>query len=82
MEKLDRNKDVILNYGLIAYGPLREIEKLQKRITAECKQLRIVYQTVSTRKLKLVKIREEKPFLLKFKARLTGDAQRGQTQKG
>jgi len=77
MEKLDRNKDVILNYGLIAYGPLREIERLQQMIAAECKQLRIVYQTVSTRKLKLVKIREEKPFLFRFKARLTGESRRG-----
>jgi hypothetical protein len=38
MEALDRNKDVILNFGLIAVGPLREIEKLQKIIDEECKK--------------------------------------------
>jgi hypothetical protein len=56
MENLERNKDVILNFGLIAVGPLREIEKLQLLITQECKKLKIVYQTVSAKKLKLVKV--------------------------
>ena len=52
---LDKNRDVYLNFGLIAYGPLREIEKLQQIITHECKKLRIVYQTVTAKKLFLVK---------------------------
>jgi hypothetical protein len=56
MEVLDKNKDVILNFGLIAVGPLREIEKLQQLIIRECRNLRIVYQTVSAKKLKLVKL--------------------------
>ena len=56
MEALDRNKDVILNFGLIAVGPLREIEKLQKIIDEECKKLRVIYQTVSAKRLKLVKL--------------------------
>ena len=56
MENLERNKDVILNFGLIAVGPLREIEKLQLLITQECKKLKIVYQTVSAKRLKLVKV--------------------------
>jgi len=56
MESLERNKDVILNFGLIAVGPLREIEKLQQMIIRDCKGLRIVYQTVSAKRLKLVKV--------------------------
>lgn len=56
MDELERNKDVILNFGLIAVGPLREIEKLQKIIMEECQKLRIVYQTVSAKRLKLVKV--------------------------
>jgi len=56
MENLERNKDVILNFGLIAVGPLREIEKLQQLIIRDCKGLKIVYQTVSAKKLKLVKV--------------------------
>ena len=56
MENLERNKDVILNFGLIAVGPLREIEKLQRMIIEDCKGLKVVYQTVSAKRLKLVKI--------------------------
>jgi hypothetical protein len=56
METLERNKDVILNFGLIAVGPLREIEKLQQMVIRDCKGLKIVYQTVSAKRLKLVKI--------------------------
>jgi hypothetical protein len=56
MEKLDKNKDVILNFGLIAVGPLREIEKLQQMVIRDCKGLKVVYQTVSAKRLKLVKI--------------------------
>jgi hypothetical protein len=79
MDLLDKNKDVILNFGLIAVGPLREIEKLQQKIARDCKQLRIVYQTVTAKKLKLVKIREnsvENPSFFQFKARLTGESER------
>jgi hypothetical protein len=56
MENLERNKDVILNFGLIAVGPLREIEKLQQMVIRDCKGLKIVYQTVSAKRLKLVKV--------------------------
>jgi hypothetical protein len=56
MENLERNKDVVLNFGLIAVGPLREIEKLQQLVIRDCKGLKIVYQTVSAKRLKLVKI--------------------------
>jgi len=51
----DRNKQVYLNFGLIAVGPLAEIEKLQRLVTEQCQQLRVVYQTVSAKKLFLVK---------------------------
>jgi hypothetical protein len=44
-----------LNFGLIAVGPLAEIEKLQRLVTEQCEQLRVVYQTVSAKKLFLVK---------------------------
>jgi hypothetical protein len=56
MEKLERNKDVILNFGFIAVGPLREIEKLQQLVIEDCRGLKIVYQTVSAKRLKLVKV--------------------------
>jgi hypothetical protein len=47
-----------LNFGLIAVGPLAEIEKLQRLVTEQCEQLRIVYQTVSAKKLFLLKKKE------------------------
>jgi len=56
MENLERNKDVVLNFGLIAVGPLREIERLQQLVIRDCKGLKIVYQTVSAKRLKLVKV--------------------------
>ena len=55
---LDRNKQVYLNFGLIAVGPLAEIEKLQRLVTEQCEQLRVVYQTVSAKKLFLLKKKE------------------------
>ena len=56
MENLERNKDVVLNFGLIAVGPLKEIEKLQQMVIRDCKGLKVVYQTVSAKRLKLVKV--------------------------
>jgi hypothetical protein len=47
-----------LNFGLIAVGPLAEIEKLQRLVTEQCEQLRVVYQTVSAKKLFLLKKKE------------------------
>ena len=55
---MDRNKQVYLNFGLIAVGPLAEIEKLQRLVTEQCEQLRVVYQTVSAKKLFLLKKKE------------------------
>jgi hypothetical protein len=55
---LDRNKQVYLNFGLIAVGPLSEIEKLQRLVKEQCDELRVVYQTVSAKKLFLVKKKE------------------------
>jgi len=52
---IEKNKDLIVNFGLIARGPLKEIEKLQALIIEECKRLKIVYQTVSAKRLFLVK---------------------------
>lgn len=49
------NRDVYLNFGLIAYGPLSEIEKLQRMIDEDCKELKLVYQTVSAKRLFLKK---------------------------
>ena len=77
MESLERNKDVILNFGLIAVGPLREIEKLQQLIIRDCKGLRIVYQTVSAKRLKLVKVpagSEPAPPVFGIKTTFTGDS--------
>lgn len=50
-----RNRDVYLNFGLICYGPLFSIEKLQQIIERECPKLRVVYQTCTARRLFLVK---------------------------
>ena len=58
MVDLERNRDVYLNFGLICFGPLREIEKLQELISRECRGLKIVYQTVTAKRLFLVKRRE------------------------
>jgi hypothetical protein len=55
---LDKNKQVYLNFGLIAVGPLSEIEKLQRLVKEQCEELRVVYQTVSAKKLFLVKKKE------------------------
>ena len=53
----DRNRDVILNFGLIARGKLREIERLQDFIDRNLPHFRVIYQTVTARKLKLLKVR-------------------------
>jgi len=61
MESLDfkeKNREVYLNFGLIAYGSLREIEKLQEIIERELKGLKVIYQTVTSKRLFLVKKRE------------------------
>ena len=50
-----RNLDVYLNFGLICYGPLSEIIKLQEFVEKECEQLKIRYQTVTAKRLWLVK---------------------------
>ena len=56
----DRNRDVILNFGLIARGKLREIERLQDFIEANLSNFRVIYQTVTARKLKIHKVKEDK----------------------
>ncbi|RLC74259.1 MAG: hypothetical protein DRI61_16985 [Chloroflexi bacterium] len=53
----EQNRDVILNFGLICRGRLADIEQLQELIASKCKQLHIVYQTVTARRLFLVKKR-------------------------
>ena len=53
----EKNRDVILNFGLIARGKLREIERLQDFIERNLPHFRVIYQTVTARKLKLLKVR-------------------------
>jgi len=53
----EKNRDVYLNFGLIAYGSLREIERLQQIIERELKELKIIYQTVTSKRLFLGKKR-------------------------
>ena len=53
----ERNRDVILNFGLIARGKLREIERLQDFIERNLSNFKVIYQTVTAKKLKLVKVR-------------------------
>jgi len=48
---------VILYFGLIARGKQREIERLQDFIERNLPNFRVIYQTVTARKLKLLKIR-------------------------
>jgi hypothetical protein len=55
VEKKPSNSDVYLNFGMIAYGSLEEIEKLQKIIKADCQPLRVIYQTVTAKRLYLTK---------------------------
>ena len=59
---MEKNKDVMLSFGLIAFGPLREIEKLQKLVSSDCAGLKIIYQTVSAKKLFLVKKKEVREY--------------------
>ena len=58
MDFKEKNREVYLNFGLIAYGSLREIEKLQEIIERELKGLKVIYQTVTSKRLFLVKKRE------------------------
>jgi len=59
-EFLKRNKQAYMNFGFIAYGPLEEIEKLQRLVSVECEKLKVIYQTVSARRLWLVRKKEER----------------------
>lgn len=53
---IGKNKDVFLNFGLIAAGRLSEIEKLQRLIKKDFKDLKVVYCTVTAKRLFLRKI--------------------------
>ena len=59
MLDLEKNKDVILNFGLIVRGRLRDIEELQRYILKRMRRLHVVYCMVTARKLYLVKRRWE-----------------------
>ena len=54
METIEKNRDVILNFGLVSSGKLGDIEELQQLIKNS--KLRLVYWTVSAKRLKLVKM--------------------------
>ena len=71
---MNRNREVYLNFGMIAFGPLGEIEDLQKLIEDRRGDLRIVYQTVSARRLYLVKKREKENINEKGEERVQGRA--------
>lgn len=47
---MEKNRDVYLNFGLIAYASLRDIEDLQRLINEHFKG-KIVYQTVTAKRL-------------------------------
>ncbi len=51
-----KNREIYLNFGLIAYGKLKNIEELQAAIERLMPGLHVVYQTVSAKRLKLVKM--------------------------
>ena len=60
LEELKKhNRNVYVNFGLIACGPISEIEKLQELIINHDNQnnLRIVYAIVSAKRLRLVKVK-------------------------
>ena len=53
----ERNRNVFLNFGLICYGSLDEIEKLQELIYTGRINVKIIYETVTAERLRLVKIK-------------------------
>lgn len=55
---MEKNRDIYVNFGLIAVGKLSDIEKLQQFLFENLKGVRVVYQTVTAKRLKLVKVKE------------------------
>jgi hypothetical protein len=55
-ETREKNKEVILNFGLIAYGQLKIIEELQAIIEKQFEgRLRVLFQTVTAKRLHIIK---------------------------
>ena len=70
----DRNKDVYLNFGLIVRGSLRSIEKLQRIVSKDCEDLKVIYQTCTAKRLYLVK---KKDIFSSSKKPVTGEYENG-----
>jgi hypothetical protein len=56
MDFSEKNREVYLNFGLISWGPLSEIERLQAVIDTEFPRLTVVFQTATARRLYLKKV--------------------------
>jgi len=56
MDFNEKNREVYLNFGLICWGPLSEIERLQHIIKEEFPRLNVVYNTATARRLYLKKL--------------------------
>lgn len=55
-ETKEKNREVILNFGLIAYGQLKVIEELQAIIEKQFEgRLRVLFQTVTAKRLHITK---------------------------
>jgi hypothetical protein len=55
-ETREKNKEVILNFGLIAYGQLKAIEELQAIVEKQfAGRLRVLFQTVTAKRLHITK---------------------------
>lgn len=55
-ETREKNKEVILNFGMIAYGQLKVIEELQAIVEKQFEgRLRVLFQTVTAKRLHIIK---------------------------
>ena len=55
-----RNRNVFLNFGLICYGSLDEIEKLQELIYTGQIKLKVIFQTVTPERLHIDKVKRSR----------------------
>ena len=58
---LEKNKDVYVNFGIIANGRLADIEKLQIFLKEQLRSLKVVYCIVTSSHLYLLKNQLRRP---------------------
>jgi hypothetical protein len=53
----EKNREVILNFGIIAYGQLKHIEELQSVLEHDFEgKLKVIFQTVTAKRLRIEKV--------------------------